>query len=665
MKLIKQFINGIIILGKIKRLEKSLIDKIAAGEVIVRPASVVKELIENSIDAGSKHIRIEISNNNRDITIIDDGCGMEEDDLILLFERHCTSKIEDFDDLERLSTRGFRGEALASIAAVSKVEIISHPKDSLYGYRVQVEGGQEIKREKVGSAPGTSIYVRSLFFNTPARLKFLKSEISEMNAIMQTITSQAISQPEISITLISNGKIVFDLPAAQDLKDRIIKIFGGSLRDNLIEIKREGPPISVYGYISKPEVSRKDRLSEYFFVQKRPIINKTLNYTLEQAYSGLLMTKRFPVSFVFIDLAPGEVDVNVHPTKLEVRFRDEKLVASIVYHSALESLRSAFLIPEMKIELPPGSKDEFDQIIQSKTQQSVFDTSAGIKFPQKPDIFNSDDALLRRQFNLQSSSAGKEIDIPLSPTKYEGEQSIYTPLQESVSKLTHPKIHAEPFPPEFTSTPPQYIDSSEKILESLWNSDFDLEPIGQIADTYIAATFGEHLLLVDQHAAHERIIYLMLKQQENKGRRSQQPLLIPLTFDVKISDIPLLNSILPFLSELGFEIESFGGTTFAVQAMPADLEKIDSATVIQDILDDLNEQKGKSEVDLIRDRILTKTACNAAVKSGQSLSYEEMKKLLNDLRHTNLSFTCPHGRPTMILITKSQLDKQFKRTGLS
>lgn len=649
-------------MGKIVRLSDHLIDKIAAGEVIVRPASVVKELIENSIDAGSTRIRISVTNSTRDISIIDDGCGIDSDEMLLAFERHSTSKIKSIDDLETLSTRGFRGEALASISAVARVEMISRPERSLSGYRVQIEGGKHILGENTGAPSGTSIHVRSLFYNVPARLKFLKSEISEMNMITQTITAQALSSPNIGFKLQSDSDIIFDLPANQTLKERIISVFGNNLSESLLIVSKETPLVNIYGFIAKPEQSKKDRQSEHFFVQKRPIVCKTLNYCLEQAYQGLLMTRRFPVCVIFLDMPEGEVDVNVHPTKLEVRFRDERIVSSSLFHAVKEALSKAILIPQMSIGGGETKQDVFDEIINSKP-----DSQNNTSRPEQTqrsfsnDLFKNPDVLVRRDFDENKYKTVEDDFFGINKAMTPAPSPDLSPKTKISLEHFHREMNETPLPTNFDAPLVSAPDSPETILQQLWNSGTVPEPIGQIAETYIVSSFENNLLFIDQHAAHERIMYNRLKDLESKRLYSKQTLLIPIIIEVKISDIPIINSIIPALSELGFELIPFGGASFSIQSVPLDLQDIDFQALISDIIDDMRNQKEKSEIDSVRDRIITRAACHSAVRGKQTLSVEEMRKIILDLKNIYLPFTCPHGRPTMILLTKNQLDKLFKR----
>ncbi len=340
--------------NRIQLLPQVLVNKIAAGEVIVRPASVVKELIENSIDARATQIAITVENQGRDITVTDNGEGIAPEDIAIAIERHSTSKIAKYEDIQTLETRGFRGEALASIAAVSHLEFISRNADSLHGARLRAEGGKNLEQSNVGAPVGTTVCIRSLFFNTPARLKFLKSPASEQNHIVQAITRQTLAHTEIGFTVSVNGKRLIELPDKQQLSGRIVQLLGSMAEDHLIEVRLEGLPVRVFGYIVKPERARRDRRHQYFFVNSRPITHRGLSYSLEGGYKGLLTTQHHPIAVLFLRVNPADVDVNVHPTKEEVRFRDDRMVMGLLNRAVVEALRGANLMAQVRLAQEPS-----------------------------------------------------------------------------------------------------------------------------------------------------------------------------------------------------------------------------------------------------------------------------------------------------------------------
>jgi DNA mismatch repair protein MutL len=624
--------------GTIHILPQTLINKIAAGEVIVRPASVVKELVENSTDARPRRIAVEISNSCRNIKVTDDGSGMEREDAEIAFQRHSTSKIATYDDINRLTTRGFRGEALASIAAVSSVEMLTRTSQSLTATRIRIVGGAIEAVEQAAAPVGTIVDVRDLFFNTPARLKFLKSPTTELHNIVQVVVRQAFAAPTIAFSFTNDSRKMIELPPDQALRDRIVQLLGTDLRDALLELKCRDLPVHVSGFIASPAVSRKDRRQQYFFVNGRPITSRALSYAFEEAFKGYLMTQRYPVGALFLDIDPAELDINVHPTKEEVRFRKERAVTSIVHRVVLDTLRMSQLIPRFA---PPAQEPIEDHASPTPSRPAPSEPalSADGETPSAaPSFFVSPQGFLQHQFERKSPF--------VEPFASQGEAiGAKTPPVEHQPRLEAPPPSARPAEP---------IEPSE-----IWRSDIVPNPIGQIASTYIVAEFGDDLLVIDQHAAHERILYLRAREQAKKPH--VQPLLVPITLELGAADDAYMELLMPRLAELGIETEHFGGRSYVVRTLPADFADLDITAVIKDLLDDLHSLARTTELEVIRDRIVTRIACHAAIKSGQALHRDEMKRLIEEIRASRLAFTCPHGRPTMILITRDQLDRQFKR----
>lgn len=624
--------------NKVHQLPQALINKIAAGEVIVRPASVVKELVENSLDADSRRIRIEISNHCRDITVIDDGCGMTAVDAELALQRHTTSKISTYEDINNLVTRGFRGEALASIAAVSRLELITRSDDDLAGIRLKTEGGKLLLKEQIGAPRGTTINVKDLFFNTPARLKFLGTSRTELNHITRLFVRQAMSAPDIGFMLIIDKKPYADLPPRQPLAERIVQLLGASLADSLLAVDFAHPPLRIFGFIARPENNRKDRSLEFFFVNRRPITSRSLSAATEQAFKGYLMTLRFPIAIIFIDIDPLEVDVNVHPTKEEVRFSREYLVSGSVHRAVIEGLRAANLTPTLKM---PG-REEIAAEVEKQFKRPP---------PELPSFFSQQMAMIRKRSEERRSV--QQQAMPLKPPE------VRAASRREFKKKEEAAVSAEGLKEIVSATPPP---GPKTLGESIWEVK-GLHPviIGQIADTYILAEVGEDLVIIDQHAAHERLLYERLKNTEQE-KALIQPLMLPINVEVGIGDIELMNRLCPLLQQQGIEIEHFGGQTYVVRSLPADIAgQLDVAGMIFDLLADLRELSRPESIDILREQILTLMACHSAIKSGQSLRPEEQQQLVDEIQRAKLSFTCPHGRPTMILITRQQLDKQFKR----
>lgn len=621
--------------SRINILPRTLINQIAAGEVIVRPASVAKELVENSIDAGATQISIEISETVRDISVTDDGCGMTPEEAPLSLQRHATSKIFSLEDLVEVKTRGFRGEALSSIAAVSRLTLVTRTPDSLSGFRLDVEGGELVKSQSIGAPIGSFISVRDIFFNTPARLKFMRLASTELKRLLQVVTQQALSYPEIGFIVLSKKRKLLELPVKQSLEDRLRQILGSSVEGMLLPLDSGKLPVTIHGFIAKPEAGRKNRSGQFFFVNRRPISNRLLTVTFEQAYKGILMTGRYPVCAVFVFLEPDEVDVNVHPTKEEVRFQDERKVGGILHRVVSEALRKANLIPYSR--LPESPQEGLEK-------KDVSGIGAG-------GLFTSPQKAVHEQFHKKKAPLShRQTDLGFYE-KSKVEKGDEEPFRYKPS-MPQPQPDIPAMEKDF---PPIIPDSARDLRETIRTA----EPIGQIAGVYIVALCGDGLLLVDQHAAHERILYNRLT--ERKTKPAVQNLLLPITFEIEASRIPGMKDIMEDLRTFGIEMEHFGGQSFVVHALPADLADMDAAALIGDILD-AREDMGKDRDDMeVRDEIARRMACHGAIRAGQRLSSEEMKGLIKDLSNTPLAFTCPHGRPTMILMTKTQLDRQFKR----
>jgi len=621
-------------ISRIKILPKNLINQIAAGEVIVRPASVAKELIENSIDAGATQIAIEVSDDVRTMTITDNGCGMTPEEAPLSIQRHATSKISTIDDIIHVRTRGFRGEALASIAAVSRVTLTTRMPDSLSATRLEIEGGEILKSFAAGAPVGTSLLVRDIFFNTPARLKFMRSPSTELKRLLQVVTQQALSHPGIGLTLLNKNKKLLELPVNQSLEDRLRQILGSSVEGILLPLHSGNLPVTVHGFVAKPEAGRKDRAAQFFFVNRRPISNRLLTVTFEQAFHGLLMTGRYPVAAIFVFVEPEDVDVNVHPTKEEVRFRDERMVGGIVHRVVSEALRKASLIPYTRLQEMPEAPV----------------SPSGGKGQDTGGIFGSPVSALREGFRKKTFSPAEQTNLGF----YEswGKARIQSPQIPSQTVDRSPQVARE-FPEEPAPS------ARDKTATDFWESIKEAEPIGQIAGMYIVALCGDALLLVDQHAAHERILYERLSSRKTKP--AVQPLLVPISFEVDATQAPEMETLRKYLQEFGIEVEHFGGQSFVIHSLPADLSDVDAPALIRDLLDTLDlHPEARAEAQW-REEMARRLACHSAIKAGQNLSREEMIQLLRDLKKTALAFTCPHGRPTMILLTRGQLDRQFKR----
>lgn len=690
----------------IQVLPELLVNRIAAGEVIVRPASVVKELLENAIDAGATTITIELGNGCRDITVRDDGHGITREDAPLALVRHATSKITEFDDLYNLDTRGFRGEALASIASVARVQILTRRRGDVAGTRVLAEGPGEPRIETAGAPEGTEIRVRELFFNTPPRLKFLKTPSAELNQVLQMVTRQAFIRPDIGFTVQNEKGRLLDLPSKQDWAERVASLLGSGVREHLLDVDEERHGVHVTGFVLRPAASRKDRRHQFFFINGRPVTSRSLSFVLQEAYKGIIMVQRYPVCVVNITLPPGEVDINVHPTKEEVRFRSESLVNGVMHRVVHARLQRANLMPTVTFgegevseignpgdpmaplpQSPPVSPTDFHTL----PQQSDMLPDMG------PQIHRNSEAIMPVDFSMFTCAltgfqapASRQVDeLARAEMAFrEMEQGRIHGETATLNRITTEELETGPgqtdaaaaslespdavtageAPMAETACGVRPLQSSLRRAEeapedvvnyALLRGGVYPEPLGQIARCYILAQIGHDLLIIDQHAAHERLMYLKFSKQ--KHAVNSQPLLIPVSVDVPPSAVAYMERLLPEFERLGLKIEHFGGQTYLVQTVPADLPHMNVAGVIADLLDDFEALGKVEQVEVLRDRIITRMACRAAVKAGAQLHIDEMRALIRDIANARLGFTCPHGRPTMVLMTRDQLDKQFKR----
>lgn len=556
---------------RIQLLPEDLINKIAAGEVIERPASVVKELVENSIDAGATRITVDIQGAGRKmIRVADNGHGMTREEVEISVQRHSTSKINSLDDLFNIQSLGFRGEAIPSIASVSKIDILSQSDGA--GTRLKIEGGKQLSLENAGAPKGTTVTIKDLFFNTPARKKFMKSPATEMGHIGNIVSKYALANPNISFELISDGKPLLSTPGSGKLRDAAIAVYGVDLVKGLVEFEFKFRLGKIHGLISLPTLTRVDKNYETFFVNKRYIRNFLLNRALEEGYRTLIPGNRYPVAILFIDIDPKQVDVNVHPAKREVKF----VKTNEVMQAISDAVRNALVKDDQNTRSP----EREDQIIGISDENNF--------------LFNS---------------------------------TPYVPNQEL-------EIEVSGIQPLF--------------------------PIYQYKDTYIICTDGEELVLIDQHAAHERIIYDRLSKQ--KGENKKQSLLIPENIELGPSDKAVLAENMDQLKDYGFEIEEFGNNSYIIRSVPVLSAKTSPKQLLTDLISDLGNLGKSSRLEIKKENVRKLLACHSAIKAGDKLTVEEMNQLIRDLYTTENPLTCPHGRPTMIRIGKEELEKRFGRT---
>ncbi len=582
----------------IKILPDKLINKIAAGEVVERPASVVKELIENSIDAGATEIFIDIEQaGKRLIRVVDNGAGMSREDARIAFERHATSKISSESDLEAIRTMGFRGEALSSIASVSQVRMLTATRGAAAGTLIELDGGTVKNASDSAAPPGTSIEVDHLFYNTPARLKFLKSAATEFSHVISAVSHQAMAHPDIRFKLTHNKKIVLDLPVSQGIKERAFQIYGKELSDHVIEFSGGRDGVHISGLLARPDFTRSDRTYQDFYINGRYVKNASLTHALYEAYRDLLMRDRHPVGFIFIGLDPSFVDVNVHPAKAEVRFRNQSQIHDLVRDVVREALR-------------------------------------GHRQPMHSEVH--------------------AVGAQTGTTYADRVKEAIADFGSRISDLEIPQAHQHPI--QYSQTPTYNTQYTIRNPQSEL-----LFPLAQVLDSFIVAQFNDGMALIDQHAAHERVLFEKLQDQFATGNIPIQNLLIPVQVELGPAERELLSEYLPELSRLGFIIEDFGGNSFMIKAAPSLLTGGDDKRLLLDILDELKVHGKSSKMDELRDEVLSVMACHPAIKVHRKLSILEMERLISELFSCRMPHSCPHGRPTVVRFSMEEIKKMFKR----
>ncbi len=586
---------------RIRQLPSSVITKIAAGEVIERPASVVKELLENSVDAGATRIDIDLDQGGTElIRVVDDGHGIDPADLPLVFASHATSKLADADDLFRIGTLGFRGEAMASIGGVAKVTVQSRPTGAEVGCEMLCDGGLLSPVRPWNGSPGTRIEVRHLFFNTPVRKKFLRTISTELGHIVEIVTRLALANPGLHLVLRHNDKLVHEVPGTAGLADRIGLFFGQDVRGALIETRAEQDAVSLLGLVADPAIDRGNAKLQYLFVNGRSIRDRSLAHAMQEAYRGLLMTGRYAIGFVFLQLPPDAVDVNVHPTKAEVRFRDSQSLYHLVRAAVKKALLSKNLVPRLQV---PEATISTGPIVEPEPPPSLF--------------------------------------LPPVST---------LPPERVIAANTEPVVAPETSGTETASPPP--ISPMPTV--------FSARAI-QIHDSYLVVETSGGMLVVDQHALHERILYEQLRNRVRDGKLDIQRLLIPEPIDLPMEQAGAVLEAKPQLALLGLEVEDFGGGTVAVSSYPALLGRVPVAQIFQSVVDVLANKDRPPTRDQLFNHLLATMACKAAVKAGDRLSPEEIDYLMQLRQLAEDSHHCPHGRPTSLVFSRQELDKQFRR----
>lgn len=664
----------------IRKLPVGLVNKIAAGEVIERPASVVKELLENSIDAGAKRVEISIEGGGLDlIRITDDGCGIDEEQLELAISPHATSKLQNDDDLFDVRTLGFRGEALASIAEISHMTLRSRTAQSDSGYELLVKGGVQEPVRPTSGPVGTTIEIRHLFFNTPVRRKFMKSAQTEMGHVTEAFTRVALAFPHVHMVLHSGSRTVHDLPPTERWSERIRKFFGDEVADALISIDQRDDKVAIHGYVCDPSVSRSNNRMQYLFLNGRHIRDKALQHALGEAYRGLMMVGRMPVCFLHVDIDPKTVDVNVHPTKVEVRFED----SGAIYSRLLSGLRNKFLNsdfipaarptaePILPGHVPAMAGAAISAGAQSGASGSGSSTSSLLDWPQTTTA-----ALPRSVPDFRPfPSARNEFGGPVAPRSYQNDP--FGPMKSDAAPAV-PELppNAKPWSAEIdldsslglpASGAGALPVSSESLpsvqrLDQAHHSTGGSKAVGfQIHNRYLVSEYEDGMVIIDQHALHERVLFEQIKAKVLSKAVDVQRLLVPETVSLPPQEAALVNEYKSVLEEIGLQVEPFGGETFLIHSYPAMLKGISPSEVLRQVLEPLLKGGKKPDVRDLLDEMMNMMACKAAIKAGDKLSDDEISELLKQRDLYQETHHCPHGRPTALFFSRDQLDKMFKR----
>ncbi len=601
-------------MNKIRVLTEHTANKIAAGEVVERPASVVKELVENCLDAGATEILVEVKSGGKSLVrVSDNGTGMGRDDAILCLERHSTSKIREAKDLDDIRTMGFRGEAIPSIASISRFSVTTCAKGETVGTFVKVEGGKTVNVVDVGRSPGTTVEVKNLFFNVPARRKFLRSVEREMAEISRVMDNYALANPQVHFQLMHNDKTVLLAPATEKMGDRVIAVFGRQFLNQLLPVGFDGKRLNMTGYVGNPGLTRSSRSHQFLFVNKRPIVSTGIGYAVTVAYSGMLMKGRYPVFILFLEITPGGIDVNVHPTKREIRLRNEWDVKEEVTEAIRSVLAKMDLTPELRESIPETKprieKTEFEEKL-SSVEQSFF--VPGRPLPGK----------------LTSSDHRMPVKAALEANR--GDDGVESGEEEAV--VDHTASERKPL---------------------------NLRLLGQLMKSYLLAEDEGGLVLIDQHAAHERVLYERLSRVLESGVVESQNMLVPATVELTASEAMIIETDLDVLQRLGFGLRQFGRNTFIIEALPDYVGVKNQEKVIRDILDQLKQDRAARPSE--REQAVQYAVCRAAVKAHDSLTEKEALGLIQELRDCEIPYTCPHGRPTMIRMSLREIERQFRR----
>lgn len=612
----------------INLLDEKTINKIAAGEVVERPLSIIKEIVENSIDARATEVTIEVRKDPlKYIRISDNGIGIEEEDLELSFLRHATSKIKNIHDIECIRSLGFRGEALSSISAISKVEMITKTKDSDIGVKIYLEGGKVLYKEEAGHHNGTTITVKDIFFNTPARLKFLKSSSRELSSITDLVQKIALSNINLSIRYKIDDKLIFGTSGKGDLKEVIRTIYGKNIYENIIDINEEDEDFKVTGYIGNTSIVKGNRTLEIIFVNGRIIKSPLISSSVEKAYKSMLPINKFPFFILNIEINPRTIDVNVHPSKAEIKFQDDSLIFKKVYRAIKNNI-------EKNINI----KDAFEEEV----------------FKENVNYTNIETAKKSLEYKPASSDLERFIlkENILPEKKYNYKKEIIEKENPIYKEKTVINNHQLEKNEEETFLPKEEKISSDKIPP--------LKILGQINSTFIIAEGENGMYIIDQHAAHERIYYEKYNNEFNNFSIKSQPLLVPSSIELTLNEKQLLLENLKSFERIGFFIEDFGGNSIAIREIPVLYGNPNINELFNEILEEVIDSKDKKITSCI-DKVIYSMACKSAVKAGDNLNIKELEVLIENLNKCDSPYTCPHGRPTVIKMSYLELEKKFKR----
>ncbi|MGF0032842.1 DNA mismatch repair endonuclease MutL [Bariatricus sp. SGI.154] len=666
-------------MSKIQVLDPVTIDKIAAGEVIERPASVVKELVENAIDAKATAIVVEIQEGGISlIRIADNGCGIDREDVRNAFLRHSTSKIRSVDDLVHIGSLGFRGEALSSIAAVSQVEVITKTADQTFGTRYRIAGGKEEDMDDTGARDGTTFMIRQLFYNVPARRKFLKTPMTEASHVGDLMTRMALSHPEISFQFINNGQSKLHSSGNGNLKDVIYHVYGREIASNLLAADYEVPGIKITGFLGKPVISRGNRNFENYFINGRYVKSNIISKAIEDGYKDFSMQHKYPFVVLHIQIDGEHVDVNVHPTKMELRFNNQQEVYNTIYAAVDRGLHAEELIPHVEVDVPKKTLSRGDIVRENPSTASGIPAAKTVpplensKPSDSSQVRNLDYFMAKMKERVQAyhdrSSSAEVVD----QTKIFKPEIQADRIRESVQYAKNIRKQDDaPMTPKYiqrdvedipaaTEKAPKQLDFfEEKLLTKEARSEYKL--IGQVFDTYWLVEYHDNLYIIDQHAAHERVLYERTLKSMKTREFTSQMISPPIILDLSMQEAELLNQYIDQFTRIGFEFEEFGQESYAVRAVPDNLFSIAKKDLLLQMLDSLSDEINRNlSPDLIDEKVAS-MSCKAAVKGNMKLSVAEVDTLIGELLTLENPYHCPHGRPTIIAMSKRELEKKFKR----